>query len=83
MLDLAELTGQISGVKEWNEGFEELRSIPNSFAIVFKEKEPLFVYTASDEEKVRLQPAIPRANRWLTCDGDGQNTLAGFLLTYV
>ena len=34
-LDQVYLRGKLRGLKEWNEGYEELESIPYSFAIEF------------------------------------------------
>jgi len=47
-LDFARGSGS---VKEWDEGFEELRTIPHSFAIAFDGGEPWSFYADSGEEK--------------------------------
>jgi hypothetical protein len=39
-------------VKEWDEGFEELRTIPHSFALTFAGGEPWTFYADSEDEKV-------------------------------
>jgi len=55
VLDTVELTGRIAGVKEWSDGFEELRAMPHSFAVVFSgSQESLSAYTDSSREKADL-----------------------------
>jgi len=40
-------------IKEWYEGFEELRSIPYAFALVFADGEPpIMLFSDSAPEKV-------------------------------
>jgi len=55
-LDKVELRGKIRGLREWQEGYEELEAIPCSFAIEFKDFSNDWgtwsVYTDSEEEKV-------------------------------
>ncbi|KAI0028101.1 hypothetical protein K488DRAFT_90102 [Vararia minispora EC-137] len=54
-LDTIELTGRIKGVAEWSDGFEDLRAIPHSFAIIFyDDQEPLSVYMDSETSKTVL-----------------------------
>ncbi|KAI0047250.1 hypothetical protein FA95DRAFT_1559316 [Auriscalpium vulgare] len=49
------LRNALSAVNEWYEGFEDLRAIPHSFGIVFRDgKESLSMYTDSDHEKYAL-----------------------------
>jgi hypothetical protein len=46
-------------IREWDEGFEELQSIPHSFSFVFQDGgEPWSFYTDSEEEKVRQPLAL-------------------------
>jgi hypothetical protein len=53
VLDTIVLMGCVQCVKEWNHGFEELRAIPHSFAIVFRgEQGPVSAYTDTAKEKV-------------------------------
>ncbi|KAL0067138.1 hypothetical protein AAF712_005708 [Marasmius tenuissimus] len=53
--DELELQGKLSGVREWSEGFEELKAIPYSFAIEFKDgREPWGLFSDSAEEKDKL-----------------------------
>lgn len=62
-------------MKEWNEGYEDLKAIPHSFAIEFNDKRgPWSMFCDQEEEKVRLilrntQPGEPdlthpRSNYW-------------------
>ena len=57
-LDKVELRGKIRGLREWQEGYEELEAIPCSFAIEFKDFSNDWgtwsMYTDSEEEKVHL-----------------------------
>ncbi|KAJ3755102.1 hypothetical protein EV360DRAFT_50382 [Lentinula raphanica] len=55
ILDEVELRGQIEGLREPHEGFEELESIQHSFAVVFKDgREPWSIYGDTEEEKLRM-----------------------------
>ncbi|KIY43657.1 hypothetical protein FISHEDRAFT_68065 [Fistulina hepatica ATCC 64428] len=50
-----ELKGKLRGLKEWNEGYEELRAIPHSFAIEFLDgREPWSLFLDTEEEKFKL-----------------------------
>ena len=55
-MDKVELRGKIRGLREWQEGYEELEAIPYSFAIEFKDFSNDWgtwsMYTDSEEEKV-------------------------------
>ncbi|KAL0579278.1 hypothetical protein V5O48_002732 [Marasmius crinis-equi] len=54
-LDELDLQVQVAGIREWNEGFEELKAIPHSFAIQFKDgRSPWALFTDSAEEKDKL-----------------------------
>src|ERR1700761_5258734 len=49
------VSGRVSGIKEWDEGFEALRVIPHSFAVELKGAEPAWLfYVETAEEKVSL-----------------------------
>jgi MAP7 domain-containing protein 1 len=53
VLDQLDLRGQVRGLREWNEGYEDLKAIPFSFAVEFKgEREPWSMFSDSEEEKV-------------------------------
>ena len=44
----------IQRIREWQDGFEELQSIPNSFALEIKDMhDPWSMFTDSSEDKVR------------------------------
>lgn len=48
------LRGRIQALREWDEGFDELKAIPFSFAVEFSVDEgPWSMYADSEEEKVR------------------------------
>ena len=52
-LDKVELRGTIRGLREWNEGYEDLEAIPHSFAIEFKDGRGHWsMFSDSEEEKV-------------------------------
>lgn len=52
-LESVELRGRISGLREWHEGYEELRALPHSFALEFKDGQgPWSIFLDSEEEKV-------------------------------
>jgi hypothetical protein len=54
LLDKVQLRGHVDGMKEWNEGFEELQAIQYSFAIQFKDGQGAWsLFSDSEEEKVR------------------------------
>ena len=54
ILDEVNLRGAVKGLREWNEGYEELKAIPHSFAVEFKDdRRPTWeVYCDTDEDKV-------------------------------
>ena len=44
---------EVQGVKEWDEGYEELKAIPNSFVVEFTELGKVWMmYADSEEDKV-------------------------------
>jgi hypothetical protein len=50
--DLLKLKGRVRRISDWRQGFDELQSIPHSFAIEFKDDEtPWFLYCDSEEAK--------------------------------
>ncbi|KAG5637690.1 hypothetical protein H0H81_003606 [Sphagnurus paluster] len=54
-LDEVELLGKLRGLREWNEGYEDLEAIPHSFAIEFQdEQEHWSLFSDSEEEKYKL-----------------------------
>lgn len=45
----------VRAVREWQDGFEELKSIPTSFAIEFNDGQgPWCMFTDTDEDKVSI-----------------------------
>ncbi|KAK0458417.1 uncharacterized protein EV420DRAFT_1542147 [Desarmillaria tabescens] len=55
VLDQIQLRGKLNGLKEWNDGYEELKAIPNSFAIEFKDQRgPCAMFCDTEEEKDKL-----------------------------
>lgn len=55
-LEKVDLLGKVRGMKEWNEGYEDLEAIAFSFVVEFKEGQPdhhWSMYADSEEEKVR------------------------------
>jgi len=54
VLDTLDLHGQVSALKEWDQGYEELESIPYSFVIELKDGLGSWsMFADSDEDKVR------------------------------
>ncbi|KII85770.1 hypothetical protein PLICRDRAFT_44171 [Plicaturopsis crispa FD-325 SS-3] len=54
-LDTLELKRRVRGLKEWNEGYEYLESIPHSFAIEFTDgRGPWAMFCDSEQEKIEL-----------------------------
>ncbi|KAF5383584.1 hypothetical protein D9615_003705 [Tricholomella constricta] len=54
-LDKVELRGKLRGLREWNEGYEDLEAIPHSFAIEFKDEYGHWsMFSDSEEEKYKL-----------------------------
>jgi hypothetical protein len=75
-LELLDISGMGVKVKEWDEGFEELRSIPHSFAFTFNDgSEAWSFYTDSEKEKVRLLTREPL----LTIISSVQNVIIGLV----
>ncbi|KAJ7281826.1 hypothetical protein C8J57DRAFT_1219636 [Mycena rebaudengoi] len=62
VLDQLDLRGQIRGLREWNEGYEDLKAIPFSFAVEFKTRDPWSMYSDSEEEKYKLLGLLHAAN---------------------
>ncbi|KAJ7043456.1 hypothetical protein C8F04DRAFT_1072139 [Mycena alexandri] len=55
VVDEVNLRGQVRALREWNEGYEDLKAIPFSFAVEFNgEREPWSMFSDSEEEKVRF-----------------------------
>lgn len=56
-LDQLTLRGKVSGLREWNEGYEELKALPHSFAVEFKDGRGSWsMYTDTEDDKV-CQPS--------------------------
>lgn len=54
-LDKLDLRGHIRALREWYEGFEELKSIPQSFAIEFTDdRDTWAMFSDSEEDKYKL-----------------------------
>jgi MAP7 domain-containing protein 1 len=54
VLDTVELYGKIQGIREWNEGYEDLEAIPYSFVVEFvDDRGPWSMFADSEDEKVR------------------------------
>ncbi|KAJ7760407.1 hypothetical protein B0H16DRAFT_1719909 [Mycena metata] len=52
VVDEVNLRGQVLALREWNEGYEDLKAIPFSFAVEFNgEREPWSMFSDSEEEK--------------------------------
>ena len=52
-MDNAELYGKVRGIREWNEGYEDLEAIPHSFVVEFVDGQaPWSMFADSEEEKV-------------------------------
>ncbi|KAL1747915.1 hypothetical protein HDZ31DRAFT_80071 [Schizophyllum fasciatum] len=61
-LDQVYLRGKVRGLKEWNEGYEELESIPFSFAIEFKDERGSWsAFADNEDEKFKLLALLKRA----------------------
>ncbi|SJL04605.1 uncharacterized protein ARMOST_07973 [Armillaria ostoyae] len=55
VIDQIQLRGKLNGLKEWSDGYEELKAIPNSFAIEFKDdRGPCAMFCDTEEEKDKL-----------------------------
>ncbi|KAK0210319.1 hypothetical protein DFS33DRAFT_1292328 [Desarmillaria ectypa] len=75
VLDQIQLHGKLNGLKEWNDGYEELKAIPNSFAIEFKDQRgSCAMFCDTEEEKVRVSLYVScnptdhhRINCWVFC----------------
>ncbi|KAJ7449555.1 hypothetical protein FB451DRAFT_1287278 [Mycena latifolia] len=63
VLDQIDLRKQVRGLREWNEGYEDLKAIPFSFAVEFNgEREPWSMFSDSEEEKYKLLGLLHAAN---------------------
>ena len=49
MIDSFELRGSVTVINEWEQGYDDLRAIPHSFAIEFID-EPAWLFFADSEE---------------------------------
>ncbi|KAJ6518647.1 hypothetical protein C8R45DRAFT_948817 [Mycena sanguinolenta] len=63
VLDQVDLRGQVRALREWNEGYEDLKAIPFSFAVEFNDgREPWSMFSDSEEEKYKLLGLFHTAN---------------------
>ncbi|KAF7356725.1 ADF-H domain-containing protein [Mycena venus] len=63
VLDQVDLRGQVRGLREWNEGYEDLKAIPFSFAVEFNDgREAWSMFSDSEEEKYKLLGLLHTAN---------------------
>lgn len=63
-LDTLELvSGHVSRFCEWSDGYEELRAIPYSFAVEFKDGNVWSLFTDSEHEKFMLLALLQQAAR--------------------
>jgi len=52
-LEKVDLKGKLRGLKEWNDGYEDLEAIAFSFVVEFKDNRPCWsMYADSDADKV-------------------------------
>lgn len=51
VIDSFELRGYVTGVKEWNQGYDDLRAIPHAFAVEFMDEPPWLFFADSEEDK--------------------------------
>ncbi|KAG8831393.1 hypothetical protein FRC17_003219, partial [Serendipita sp. 399] len=51
IVDSFELQGYVTGVKEWNQGYDDLRAIPHSFAVEFIDQPSWLFFADSEEDK--------------------------------
>ena len=59
VLEEVELRGEVAGLREPNEGFEELKAIRHSFAIEFKDgRDAWAMYGDTEEEKVHTPSGL-------------------------
>ncbi|KAJ7695178.1 hypothetical protein B0H17DRAFT_1329808 [Mycena rosella] len=62
-LDQIDLRGQVRGLREWNEGYEDLKAIPFAFAVEFSgAREAWSMFSDSEEEKYKLLGLLHAAN---------------------
>jgi len=53
--EMIDLRGNVSGLKEWYEGYEDLEAIAFSLVVEFKDgRKPLSMYADCEEEKYKL-----------------------------
>ncbi|KAF8216295.1 hypothetical protein K438DRAFT_1796955 [Mycena galopus ATCC 62051] len=73
VLDQVDLRGQVRGLREWNEGYEDLKAIPFSFAVEFNDgREPWSMFSDSEEEKYKLLGLFHTANTLSIASARGQ-----------
>jgi len=65
LIEEVNIRNEVQGVKEWDEGYEELRAIPNSFAVEFTERGKIWMmYTDSEEDKYMILGYLYRVAGW-------------------
>ncbi|KAG8836382.1 hypothetical protein FRC18_011513 [Serendipita sp. 400] len=63
IVDSFELQGEVTGVKEWNQGYDDLRAIPHSFAVEFIDQPSWLFFADSEEDKDILVSLIVQLAR--------------------
>jgi len=67
-----EVHGSITALREPEDGFEELSTMPHSFVIEFTDRRPWAVYTDSGEDKVgNMCRIFSRTNHWSSVETAG------------
>ncbi|KAJ7180502.1 hypothetical protein C8R46DRAFT_1159305 [Mycena filopes] len=63
VVDEVNLRGQVRALREWNEGYEDLKAIPFSFVVEFNgAREPWSMFTDDEQEKYKLLGLLTSAN---------------------
>jgi MAP7 domain-containing protein 1 len=61
VLEKIDIKGHLRGLKEWYEGYEELESIPNSFAIEFLDGQGSWsLFSDTEEDKIKFLGLLHR-----------------------
>ncbi|CCA77898.1 hypothetical protein PIIN_00542 [Serendipita indica DSM 11827] len=63
VIDSFELKGYVTGIKEWHQGYDDLRAIPHSFAIEFMDEPAWMMFADSEEDKDVLVSLITQLSR--------------------
>ncbi|CAG8668669.1 4114_t:CDS:2, partial [Acaulospora colombiana] len=51
VIESFELRGSVSGIKEWKDGYDDIRAIPHSFAVEFMDQPAWLFFADSEEDK--------------------------------